>query len=506
MNYSILKELNLQNQSIEFKCNFKYNYYDKNENETSDTYIDDKNINYKFINIDLDINTINESDNINDNIEVFNNIKREIVDLQKTSKINRINDKNRNLINFNINYKDELIDKLNKDLDINETRYSQAIKFFKKNKSINLEKNKDSVNTFKFLSKNINNNNIILNHNIINNNSIINNEMLENYKPFYTKVFKELKQKINSILVGVLITKFEVLEENYIKKSEKFYLNENLNRNIKINKMKQTIKDSCVCYGKQYVYLIEPVILFSKPKLGNYQLIDYHLISSNQVLTNKINCIENIKPDIATGLDVRKNKNNIEIFWNKVHSEKNDIKGYIVFKRKNINESFMIHKIIDFTDFGLKSIKMFENIDDNLIIRKQNNYNNVIIKNNFIDEIFSIVTFDAHGNISNYSSQLQITKNMENINKHKISVGNAPIDMPNLFISKDIIKENIKFETIIPHVINKKIFKLFCTPDYYRIKINNEYRNIIKEKYKFSIFKLENNDFYIDDINIKVEK
>ena len=124
--------------------------------------------------------------------------------------------------------------------------------------------------------------------------------------------------------------------------------------------------------------------------------------------------------------------------------------------------------------------------------------------------IYAICAIDAHGQVSNYSSQIAIKYNF--FNKHLetdlVSTPGAPLFYPNIFIKRKtkFIDNDDKIVTITPIVENISKITLYATPDFAiinndSVSLNNNYT--YKEKYKFNIFKVENSKNFIDDIDIE---
>jgi len=122
--------------------------------------------------------------------------------------------------------------------------------------------------------------------------------------------------------------------------------------------------------------------------------------------------------------------------------------------------------------------------------------------------VFALATYDAHGNISNYSEQIAVLYN--SINKKLkidlISKSGAPLDTPNLLIPRNTsyfgYQESI--EDIVPIIKNKRKISVYCTPEFVNITdVDNQKIKLLKENYIFNIFKLENQKSFQDTIKIK---
>lgn len=327
------------------------------------------------------------------------------------------------------------------------------------------------------------------------------------FKPF--KETNSYTRNSRSILnVGFLIEKY--IGNN--KVSSNFILNNKLNSNRIGLDSNLNIKDYYVNYGKVYTYLIFPVFyaVFSKEK--DYHVNQHFLICSDPKIIN-IETKEYTRPDTPQALKIKYyNKNDsLYLSWSKPENKQNDIKGYHIYKRNDITEPYTLIGIIDFsidTDFYTPTA---DSRFSNDIILKYNKNIMHFEDNNFSKDnlnIYTIVSFDAHGMFSNYSDQIAVLYN--NVKKDLlvdlISLKDAPLHMPNLFMKKltKFFNNDEKIETILPNVKNKTKLTLFITPDFSRFKdLRRQNYNTLKENYFFKVFKLENQSDFVDEINIK---
>ena len=202
-------------------------------------------------------------------------------------------------------------------------------------------------------------------------------------------------------------------------------------------------------------------------------------------------------------------KKKLNIKWFNPVEPQNDIKGYQIFKRESLEEPYVLLKQIEFTSKN-DAFERNENIPLDDIIKSfsvLNEFDDKSYKPNKI-QIYTICSIDSHGYTSNYGKQVAILYDF--LNKKcivdEISKSNAPLNMPNLLIDKktkfydeeNFIVNNLTFEK------NVNKISLYITPECFKITdMNNSEDILLKEKYKFSIFKLENSESIISDIDIE---
>lgn len=315
----------------------------------------------------------------------------------------------------------------------------------------------------------------------------------------------------NAICIGFLIEKFH--ENSRI--AERFFLNEsifNINVGTETVTFERTIRDSFVKYGETYKYIIYPVFVSSITNKINYHLIDEYLFCYSPYMFNII-CVEkeNPNPPHRLKFNYRNENKTLGINWSMPDSSTNDTAGYFVFKRHSLKEPFELIGVVNFSN----SLDVF-NPKNNLNISNEINFDYDIHTLSFeyikYDPnkitIFSIVTYDAHGNFSNYSEQLTLLYN--NISKKLqidlLSKSGAPLNCPNILIPRNInmfgYQESI--EDIVPIIKNKKKISVYCTPEFVNISdVDGAKTNLLKENYVFRIFKLENQKSFQDIIRVK---
>ena len=348
----------------------------------------------------------------------------------------------------------------------------------------------------------------------------------ENFIPIKTTPVNQYFSQTNSyyyVLTGVLVEKYKVDDDDkdiFTKKDTKFFyidvlpdgIIENANSTYRVSKSENiVINDSAVQYGSEYFYVVYPVYAISLPKKNDYYLVETYLMCDYPYFTNNIVCKEFKRPASPSNLRFRYiNKEKcLNIEWAKPFERQGDIKGYQIFKRKKLNEPYSLIKQIEFLEED-SFYKRNNNVSSSLIEKARFNKNYFDDKEFNTNEIqiYTICSLDARGQSSNYSEQIAVYYDYytKKVVVDLVSSSGAPLHMPNLLIPRKTKfydnEENIVSNTPYEEKVNK--ISLYVTPEYNEIILGESLDSdrIISEKYKFSIFKLENNQQIIKDINI----
>lgn len=309
----------------------------------------------------------------------------------------------------------------------------------------------------------------------------------------------------DSTKLGLLITKYEKIQNEYIKKSD--FLVKGVNE----SSYSFSLKDDNIIYGKTYLYRIQEVFLYRK---RNDAALDYYLFCGYPFFTEDILCEETKNPEPPIGLSAEYNivNNEFRITWGAPTNDQNDAKGYQILKRESLEEPYTVISQIE-NHLEFETFERKENILDEVIEKKPGKQTNYYVdktfKNNKV-QIYAVRTIDAHGNLSLYSSQIAILYNKieNNLIVDLISKPKAPIEMPNLLIPRrTILFENESFSvTNLPISSDIEKVTLYVTPEFVNIS-NNETSNnsdsVLGEKYKFTMTKLNTLDKYESIFKIK---
>lgn len=329
-----------------------------------------------------------------------------------------------------------------------------------------------------------------------------------NSTPIFTRDAYQDDIYYESACIGFLIEKFD---DNKKLIAEKFYLIDNIFNNT--DKFDKIIEDTYVKYGKEYTYVIYPTFLTTMPARNNYHVSETYLFCDSPYIT-KVECKEYINPESPCAINFSLDKNkNLHINWSRSfnYNIQNDTAGYIIFKRHSIKEPYKVVKVINFlNENDYFKLNELNNIDENMIDKHMYHVTQYIDKdfNEHRVSIYTLCSYDAHGNFSNYSDQLSLLYNpvSKDLEVNLVSKSGAPLNFPNLNIPRNIkyfgYQESI--EDVVPVVKNKTKFTLYSTPDFVNYDDHNGLnQSLLKENYVFNIFKLENQKSFKDIIKIK---
>ena len=211
--------------------------------------------------------------------------------------------------------------------------------------------------------------------------------------------------------------------------------------------------DTDIAYGKRYSYTIRAI---AEVELVATVEDQDELIAATMLISSKpshriiVDCTEDISPpppaDFQVGWD-RKHRA-ARLTWAFPVNSQRDIKKFQVFRRATINEPFQLLKEYDFDD-NMVQLSSGENPDP-LLVEKLKSAKTMYIDFDFNRTskfIYAVSSVDAHGFVSNYSTQIEArfnsTKN--DIARRIVSSAGAPKPYPNMFVTQDdVIVDVIK--------------------------------------------------------------
>lgn len=520
------------NSNIIVENKFNYNFYEKDETLTDDSQILKSN-DYNSKEIELSVTydagydkSILFLKKYIDSLDInyLSSLDNQALSDQDINYINNIQEKNDFLRNIS-KLREEKIALYNSMFNVNINNFRSSFE-----KSI-LDSKKISIDRRKInLLKNKNNKNIFFDDHILrDNNDFYLNE---------TAITRSIKEKSNftdSLLsynektifsessiyflhVGIIVLKFKKVDNTYRKLSNKFFINKNISISLYNNSKIRNIatynfKDKAVKYGENYKYIVYPVFNVSLPKFKDFHIVEDFLYCDIPFSTEDIVCKENNRPLPPVNIDFNyiENKNRLLITWKPDSDLTGDQKGYQIFKRHSLEEPFKLVKNIEYhleTDFyernSLIPLSQVEKRKEDIPLEYYDTFNKEKIS------IYAICTIDAHGFVSNYSSQIGVKYNYftKKVEVDLVSSPGAPLFYPNLFVKRKtkFFDNDDKIVTITPYAQNISKISLYATPDFAIISNNNDSTNnnlLYKENYKLNIFKVENSKNFIDDIEIK---
>ena len=310
----------------------------------------------------------------------------------------------------------------------------------------------------------------------------------------------------NALYCGFLVEKYLLKDdESYEFLCSRFYLrNENTKSGISL------IEDEAVKYGKTYRYVCYNTYIFTTVDIEDRFLLKHYLLCNSPYISQDLVCKESDNPPTPTGFTAIYNtkEKNLVLKWRHPTNYENDVKGYQILKRFDLNSSYFIvrqlegHLETDLYEFS-------ENVQTDKILRTPG-----YIPDYYIDEefdsskmcIYTIRSIDAHGQISEYGEQIAVYYDFlrNKLIVDLISHAGANINYPNeIMLNKSIFFENqIDIVDNLPIVQNAKKVSLYFTPDYGYITSNDVEVKVYDDKYQFTISNLNNLIYRSDKFTI----
>lgn len=538
---SIKNLLDTTKNELEIEFKFVYITYDKEETLTNDSFIKDIKIDEgtkKFIEINISSVFKDRTREFVNNItafqypDIYENINETLLDSLSNRSLS-----NEEIILFNT---PDIVDSNTKYIheDIQEKNIDKALNYFNSNTTQN-EIVKDFIKTSKKLKSCLEyeeNISTIKNKNVFSNKRVFDN--IKTYNKLFktnnvskqvnfnnnpvTFIFEEsfnLQQEFTeNVFIGYFVKKYKKsLDENYSFVSASFF-------NRKIDRSQQqnmtytydiSIKDEAVKYGDVYKYIVYPVNYYF---VCNGFIKTGYFVCDFPSITTDISCEESLRPPPPVNISGMYSKSNKTFYlnWSLPVNDQQDIKGFQIFKRNSINDPYKLvkqienHSEIDFYERNVNIINSELIVDRKRLILE---YEDKTFDPSKIN-IYAICSVDAHGLVSNYSSQIGYVYNfLENkTNTDLISYPGAPLFYPNLLIPKKTIfvDNDEKLVTTTPIISKKNKFTLIATPDCFQYNdINDDERNNIdlfktgeNSYYKLSLFRSNNRSIFEDKINI----
>ena len=532
--------------SIDFDFNvtseYIYDFYKNDERVLDDNVIKNNDIDpFSFISLDIQFKAKYDDrvqsyfSYIRENLQEISNLSLQegerLHDLSKSelALFNKISDVENHFISINSDIFKSNIDEINNYSEVVENDHLDAIKFITNNKKIEinreikqdfLESNRNNLFFTDSISKSLEKFEDLFRQDKIDykNSTFIN--ITNDFTPLKTHPVSQyslLSDSFYYCCVGILVEKYNVDEPNEapVKKDTKFFANtrQDLFEGFRYENS-FSINDTAVRYGSEYFYAIYPVYAMTLPKKNDYYLVETFLVCDYPYFTENISCKEFKRPECPGNLSFKylSSPKSLKISWSKPFELQGDVKGYQVFKRKDISQPYTLLKQIEFfeeNDFYERNINVSRSV-----IEKSTYNKTICIDEDFnINEvqIYTVCSIDARGYSSNYSEQIAVYYDYytKDLIVDLVSRSGAPIHMPNLLLPRKtkFIENEEKIISNTPYEENVRKISLYVTPEYKEINVDDDSSpvSLLKEKYKFSIFKLENSQQVIKDINIILE-
>ena len=265
-------------------------------------------------------------------------------------------------------------------------------------------------------------------------------------------------------VVGYIIDKKEVLPNGFYKKFEPIVI-ENADRGY--------YTDANVRYGAVYTYKVRTVVAIDfegvlEAEDGEDQnVIATSLVASRGGKSTTVTCTEEIPPDPPVNLnfDFFPHEDVLTITWEFPINTQRDIKRWHVFRRRDLTEAFQLIAEYNF-DTTIDPVRIRERVPRKL--SKKTKYP-VCMHDDFDFDfdrpaIYAICAVDAHGMVSNYSSQFRVVVDpvTRKAVKTLISPPNAPRTYPNIYLEGDTFLDTIKTSMY-------KDVRVYFDPEYLKV-------------------------------------
>jgi len=288
---------------------------------------------------------------------------------------------------------------------------------------------------------------------------------IENYitqKPIFASVHDSIVQS-----VGYLIEKTEYLSDG----TQTIYPIIVLESKNKNNFLDVEIK-----YGALYSYNIRTVFYVEVEGIDESTGLSSALgilVASKPTGSTLIHCKELTPPPPPQDIIFKyiPEEKALKISWNLPINTQRDIKKFQVFRRESINEPFELLKEYDFDDSEIKEISAEFPLET--LVEKLSGPKTIYFDYDFNGKktfIYSLVSIDAHGISSNYSTQYKIKfdKIINKLNVNVLSASGAPKAYPNILINQDAFTDSLKSEYA-------NTMEIYFNPEY--LKLFNKFDN-----------------------------
>lgn len=286
------------------------------------------------------------------------------------------------------------------------------------------------------------------------------------------------------ILTGYVIDRYLTTQDGF-KKQETFYIDDITT---------STYVDRNILYGETYIYTIKVIAsvqILTYPSTDTRPQMSTIYVSSRPV-SIPVECFEYVPPPPPDGIrfTIDYKNFNLTIHWDMPTNPQRDIKQFQVFRRKTIKEPFELIAQYGFDDSvpgtGNQKYITNERVD-------ANNYSNMSEEDRYLiktssypiyshtDEdftvdtefymsseyIYAVCSVDAHGLVSNYSSQYHVRFDSykNRLNKKLVCSSGSPKQYPNMNLRLDTFKDLVQ---VTGQELKK--FQVYFTPEYLRVK------------------------------------
>ena len=221
-------------------------------------------------------------------------------------------------------------------------------------------------------------------------------------------------------------------------------------------------------YGAAYTYSVRTVARFTLPVIddetGQIALATV-LVSSRPSNRVVLRCTEDEAPPppADVGFSWDHDAERMAVHWTFPPNPQRDVKRFHVFRRASVNEPYELLRAYDFDDSTVP-IKQRERVPEHLIERMTSP------RSRYVDEdftrtsrfIYALGCVDAHGNVSAYSAQHEVSFDQfkNRLVTRLVSHLGAPRQYPNMYLEADTFVDVIKD-------VGRNRLRVYFTPECY---------------------------------------
>lgn len=323
------------------------------------------------------------------------------------------------------------------------------------------------------------------------------------------KVTDKKKNRLTPAIVGYIIDKIEVTESGTVRLLQSLVIDGQLN---------STFIDQSVKYGSTYMYSVRAVarvpMIVVDVMSDDLFMIDV-LISSRPSNKVYVDCLEIVPPPCPVELNLRwdygferkirsQGMGRLLLTWSFPVNSQRDIKKFQVFRRRTINEPFLLIKEFDFNDAALRYPSREiadEGVSERLEYPITWFYDMEFERTS--DFIYSIAAIDAHEFTSGYSEQFRVVFDSDRnvLKKTLISHSGAPKPYPNMYLEGDTLVDSIIDS-------NSDAMTVYFNPEFYEYidstgeKKGSFVSSVTGGSYKFSVLSMMSQTQQVFTLNI----
>lgn len=234
------------------------------------------------------------------------------------------------------------------------------------------------------------------------------------------------------------------------------------------------IFDPNVRYGATYIYTVKILYLVSYEAnavdpdgLTDDEIVFAISLIASEGIKTQLVCLERIPPPPPRNLSFRYDffKNTLNLYWEEPYNPQRDVVRYQIFRRKTINDSYVLVAEYDF-DYSTSKVQPLEVAPPDKLYSvsgPKKSFKDTDFKRS--DEyIYAMASVDARGLTSGYSEQVHVKFDIydNKIVTKRISDPNAPKSYPNLYLKNDFF-----VDTMASSMATR--MRVFFDPEYYDV-------------------------------------